>query len=101
MKDILEAYIEGIDHKGRPYTEYEGKKIYIRYGVPGDRVKIKVTSIKKGRMGVEYWGDIIDIIEGSRWRVEPKCKYFGLCGGCSFQNIHYNYILKLDLKNLS
>ena len=98
MKDILEAYIEGIDHKGRPYTEYEGKKIYIRYGVPGDRVKIKVTSIKKGRMGVEYWGNIIDIIEGSRWRVEPKCKYFGLCGGCNFQNIDYNYQLEYKKK---
>ena len=98
MEKIIEVEDIGIDSKGRPYATYEGKKIYVKYAVPGDRLKISVTPVKKGRRGVEYWGDIVEIIEAGEGRVKPKCRYFGICGGCRFQNWDYNHQLKYKKK---
>ncbi|MDF1811363.1 MAG: class I SAM-dependent RNA methyltransferase, partial [Verrucomicrobiales bacterium] len=33
--------------------------------------------------------DLMEILEPSPHRIEPKCRYFGQCGGCQYQNLEY------------
>tara|TARA_Y100000739_G_scaffold59323_1_gene48786 strand:+ start:512 stop:1915 length:1404 start_codon:yes stop_codon:yes gene_type:complete len=61
------------------------KIIFTKYGVPGDIVDIQVR--KKRKSYIE--GEIIKIHSHSDKRTEPKCSYFKLCGGCSWQNMKY------------
>ena len=84
--------VSGIDAKGRAYAFHNGKKIFVKYGVPKDIVRIRVYKVGRGRRGrrVEFWADITEVLKPSELRVEPKCKHFGVCGGCRFQNMDYN-----------
>lgn len=51
----------------------------------GDVVKVKINQ-KKGKIA---FAEIVEIVTPSPDRVEPRCKYFGSCGGCDFQQLNY------------
>lgn len=62
------------------------KEIFFISGVlPGEIVEF---SPEFKRKGVNF-GKVSRIISPSSFRVEPKCKYFLICGGCHFQNLKY------------
>lgn len=90
MREIV-VNVSGIDSKGRAYTFHEGKRIYIKYGVPGDILRIRPYAVRKGRRGrnIEYWADVIEVMKPGESRIEPLCSHFGVCGGCRFQNMDY------------
>ena len=51
----------------------------------GDRLRVKINQIK----GKTAFAEIVEIVEPSPARVEPRCPYFGSCGGCNFQQLNY------------
>ena len=69
----------------------KGIVLMVKNGVPGDIVDIKTYRKKKNY----YLGNIVNYHSYSKFRVDPKCEHFGLCGGCKLQNISYNYQTKL------
>ena len=69
----------------------EGIVLMVKNGVPGDIVDIKTYRKKKNY----YLGNIVNYHSYSKFRVNPKCEHFGLCGGCKLQNISYDYQTKL------
>ena len=71
-------------------TLENGKRCFVRGGVPGDTLKINVVSDRK-KFAV---GEISEIITPSPDRIKPACPYFGQCPGCSYLNIPY----KLELE---
>ena len=71
---------------GKAISKIDDQKIiFTKYGVPGDIVDIQVR--KKRKSYIE--GEIIKIHSRSDKRTKPKCSYFKLCGGCSWQNMKY------------
>jgi 23S rRNA (uracil1939-C5)-methyltransferase len=34
-------------------------------------------------------GELVEILEASSDRIQPKCAHFGFCGGCHYQNLPY------------
>ncbi|MBE6406947.1 MAG: class I SAM-dependent RNA methyltransferase [Lentisphaerae bacterium] len=73
-------------------TLENGKRCFVRGGVPGDTLKINVVSDRK-KFAV---GEIIEILSPSPHRIKPACPYFGQCPGCSYLNIPYE--LELEWK---
>lgn len=63
----------------------EGKTAIVSGAVPGDVVNIRVKKSKSKYVE----GEVIEILEYSPDRVEPKCRHFGVCGGCKWQNMSY------------
>ncbi len=53
--------------------------------VPGDIVDLQVKKIRKSY----YEAVPINFIKLSDKRVQPFCDYFGVCGGCKWQNLKY------------
>jgi 23S rRNA (uracil1939-C5)-methyltransferase len=37
---------------------------------------------------------LLELLEGSPHRIIPRCKHFGVCGGCHYQNLPYEEQLK-------
>jgi len=63
-----------------------GSVIFVRHGLPGERVTVEVT---EGAPGDRFLrGDAIEVHQASPDRVVPPCPYAGpgRCGGCDFQH---------------
>ena len=63
----------------------DGQTWLVRFGIPGERVRVAVT--RRAR-GVVY-ADVIEVLAASPERTDPPCRYFGpgLCGGCDLQHV--------------
>ncbi|MDH3697481.1 MAG: 23S rRNA (uracil(1939)-C(5))-methyltransferase RlmD [Flavobacteriaceae bacterium] len=83
---IRELTVTGAGAKGRGIAKSpDGRVIFIPFSAPGDLVDVQVT--KKRRSHME--GRIVKIHEPSKLRTSPKCKHFGICGGCKWQHLDY------------
>ncbi len=69
----------------------DGRAVFVPFGMPGERVRVRLTEEKKNFAR----GEIIEILESSKERIIPKCKHFGECGGCHYQHIPYEKQLQI------
>ena len=78
----------GGDAMGRlddPITGTGGRAVFVPFGLPGERIHVRLTSEKKNFAR----GEIVEILEASKDRIQPKCIHFGECGGCHYQTLSY------------
>jgi len=77
--------IEKIAHGGHCVARFEGQVIFVRYGIPGEKAVVEITSVNSKMARA----DAVSILSPSAHRVEAPCKYAvpGGCGGCDFQHI--------------
>ncbi len=78
--------VESLDQEGRGIARRDDKVVFIRGGLPGETVTIS-TFAKKPSFEL---ANVVEIVEPSAQRVIPKCRYFGICGGCSVQHLDSN-----------
>lgn len=96
MKTIeKEVRIENYNKKGwgvgRELSESgEGCHCEVPFTAIGDVVKASFFK-KKNKV---FLGRVLELIEASSSRVEPKCPHARACGGCSWQHINYEDQLK-------
>ncbi|HSL43852.1 MAG TPA: class I SAM-dependent RNA methyltransferase [Anaerolineales bacterium] len=83
----LEKLTYGGDAMGRLE---DGRAIFVPFGLPGERVRVRLTEEKRGFAR----GELVEIIEASPHRVTPRCIHFGVCGGCHYQHLPYEQQLK-------
>ncbi len=77
------AYIESLSHEGRGVARLEGKTVFIDGALPGEEVVFKYTSQQR-----RYdEGVVVEVLNASPDRIEPRCAHFGVCGGCSLQHM--------------
>ena len=81
--EILRVEIEKVAHGGHFIARHEGAVIFVRHGIPGEIVEVRITGLDKSFAR----GDVIAVIEASPSRVQAPCSYAGVCGGCDFQHI--------------
>jgi len=74
-----------------------GIAAFVPFTIPGEKTRIHISEEKKRYLR----GDITELLEISPARVEPECKYFGNCGGCEIQHIHYDDQLKFKREMIS
>ncbi len=97
MKSIPEALpatvnIEKLVYGGEGLGRIDGQVVLAPFVLPGERVEIKTQRVKTGLLR----GSDARILEPSKARVQPRCEYFGPCGGCHYQ--HAAYELQLEQK---
>jgi 23S rRNA (uracil1939-C5)-methyltransferase len=63
----------------------DGRAVFVPFGLAGERVRIRLTDDKKNFAR----GKILEILESSTDRIQPRCKHFAECGGCHYQNLPY------------
>jgi len=63
----------------------EGLTLFVGLAAPSDILRVKIER-KRGSVG---FASIVEVVKPSPLRVEPPCPYFGLCGGCDFQQLEY------------
>jgi 23S rRNA (uracil1939-C5)-methyltransferase len=63
----------------------DSRAVFVPFGLAGERVRIRLTEEKRGFAR----GELAEILEASPHRIIPRCKHFGVCGGCHYQNLSY------------
>jgi len=86
----LELSIESLAYGGNGVARHDGFVVFVRGGLPGDRVHARVTKVKRGYAE----GFASALLEPGPDRVEAPCRHFGICGGCRFQDLSYEVQLE-------
>lgn len=76
-----------VAHGGHVVARHEGRVLFVRHALPGERVTVEVTEGDEGSRFLR--ADAVEVHERSPQRVEPPCPWSGpgLCGGCDFQHV--------------
>lgn len=70
---------------GACVARHEGRVVFVRHALPGERVRAVVT---EDRGGSFCRADAVEVLTASPDRVPQPCRYAGpgLCGGCDWQH---------------
>lgn len=82
---------EDVAHQGEALARLNGEVIFVGYALPGEEALVE---IRRHRKGYAY-GRLLEVINPSPHRVEPRCHYYRQCGGCQWQHVDYSYQLEL------
>lgn len=74
----------------------DGRVIFLTNAIPGDVVDVQTFKKRKAY----FEGTAIRFHQLSPKRTKPKCKYFGTCGGCKWQNMGYEHQLYYKQKEV-
>ncbi len=100
--DLLELEISGYAFEGKGVAKIikevhsldntEPKKfvVFVDGSFPGDIVLARITKIRKSYAEAK----VKTFIKKSPLRIDAKCKYFGICGGCKAQDLDYEQQIK-------
>jgi hypothetical protein len=83
----VEVDVGPVAHGGHCVARHEGRVLFVRHTLPGERVVARVT---EGSDGDRYLrADAIAVITPSADRVVPRCPVArpGMCGGCDWQHV--------------
>lgn len=70
---------------------------FVKWAVPGDTVEAQIQRKKNNYIE----SNLVSVLKPSEYRIDPKCKYFSDCGGCSWQNLIYTEQLNWKKKHIN
>ena len=79
-----------IDNPDADSAESQGWVVFVPSTLPGETVLARIFRNNKGHSQA----DLIEVLEPSPDRLDPKCPLFGKCGGCQYQHLSYEKQLK-------
>lgn len=82
----LELDVGPVAHGGHCVARFEGRVIFVRHALPGERVLARITEDTGGSYAR---ADAVAVREAAPGRVAPVCRHAGpgRCGGCDFQHV--------------
>ena len=87
---LIKCQIHSLSHEGRGIAKNKGKTQFVHYALPNETVLAEILAHRAKYDELKA----VTILSASDQRVEPKCKYYGVCGGCSLQHLDHDAQLK-------
>ena len=81
----LDLKVESLAYGGNGVARLNGFVVFVRRGLPGDRVRARVTKVKRNHAEATA----VEVLEPGAPRVEAPCEHYPECGGCRFQDLAY------------
>lgn len=94
--DILKVTVVDMNHDGIGIAKYNGIAVFIKGGVTGDVLNVKVIKVTKSYLVARTE----EILVSSPYRTAPLCPHSKRCGGCVYQGITYEYEKELKENRL-
>lgn len=88
----VELAIDALTNLGHGVGRINGWVVMVPFALPGERVRARIFRNHKNYSE----GDLIEVLEASPERVEPRCPLFGQCGGCQYQ--HFSIAGQMEWK---
>lgn len=90
--DFITLKIEDMGVDGEGIGKLDGFPFFVKDAVIGDTVEAKIIKLKKNY----GYARLMNVVEPSDVRREPRCAYARQCGGCQLQAMDYE--AQLDFK---
>ena len=94
--DELEITLESFAFEGKSLARVEGMVLFVRGAMPGDRARVRLATVKKSYAE----GTAVEILAPSPLRTAPRCRHFGVCGGCRWQDVSYEAQLEFKRQHV-
>lgn len=94
--EVIELTIDDMGTDGEGIGHYDGITIFVKDAVIGDRILAKIMKMKK-KYG---YARLEKVLVSSKFRGEPKCKFYRQCGGCQLQALKYEEQLKFKERKI-
>jgi len=69
----------------------DGRALFVPFGLPGEEVSVRLVEEKRQHARA----DLVEVLKPSPQRIRPRCRHFGTCGGCAYQQLPYAAQLKV------
>ena len=83
--DLMEVTIESMGSAGEGIGRVDGYPLFVKDTFPGDRARVSLTKVKK----TYAFARLVELLEPSPDREEPRCAQHRRCGGCQIQGLSY------------
>ena len=93
---LEKVVITDIGAEGNALARVDNMVVFVPALIPGDIVDVKI--VKKRKNFIE--GKAVKFHKYSSDRIQPKCRHFGICGGCRWQHLPYNMQLAWKSKQI-
>lgn len=80
---LVDTQVTGLTHDGRGVAHVDGKALFVDAALPGERLRVAVT--RRHRRFDE--GTVDALYSRSDDRVQPRCRHYAICGGCTLQHM--------------
>lgn len=95
-RDIIEVTIQGLEFGGMGYVKVEENTVYCKGTIPGQKVRLLVKSMRKGKVDAK----LLNVLEKSSLESVEPCEHIDLCGGCTMLTLEYNKQLEYKKQQL-
>lgn len=82
---VYELSIDDLGVHGEGIGKYEGFTLFVPGALPGERVRAKVTLVKKSYAIAQ----LAELLTPSPDRTQPACPVYDACGGCQISHLTY------------
>lgn len=88
--DQCELTIESLAFGGKGIARAGGFVLFVKNGLPRQTVLARITRKRKN------FGEamVVEVLSESPLATPPRCSHFPTCGGCTFQNLDYEFQLQ-------
>jgi len=96
-REEVTLQIESIAYGGDGIGRHEGRVVFVRFTIPGEQVRVRVTKSQR------QWAraELLEVITASPDRIAPPCPCFTRCGGCAYQHIAYPRQLEIKTQQVA
>ena len=94
--DELVVQVEDAAYEGKTIARSEGFVVFVDGAVPGDTVRVRILKAKKNYAEAK----VVSLEQPSQFRVVPRCRHFGSCGGCKWQHVEYQAQLRFKQQHV-
>src|SRR5436309_1924085 len=97
LGDKITLEIHDIAFGGEGVGRVDDFVVFVPFVLTGETVEAELTEVKKNFARAK----LLRVVTPSPDRVQPKCRYFGGCGGCQYQHIAYPAQLAMKHKQVA
>ncbi|WP_300277495.1 23S rRNA (uracil(1939)-C(5))-methyltransferase RlmD [Peptacetobacter sp.] len=90
-RDIIEFEIGKMEFGGVSISQYEDRRIKMKGGIKGQKVKAAVKRTGRGKADVK----LVELLEKSPIETADVCPHFEGCGGCTMLSVDYKKQLEI------
>ena len=87
---LEQVEITGVAAEGKALARVNDLVVFVPFAAPGDVVDLQLTRKKHNYAEAR----VVKFHTYSPLRVTPFCEHFGVCGGCKWQHVSYDYQLQ-------